>query len=60
MQRIGWWEVFRAFVQQYIVPSLWRVDCVVMDNLSAHKDRIALQAITQAGATVLFLPPYFA
>lgn len=29
-----------------------------MDNLSAHKGKAVLQAIEQAGASVLFLPPY--
>ena len=51
-------EVFRAFVQQHIVQSLRRGDFVVMDNLSAHKDKMALEAIRRAGAIVLFLPPY--
>jgi transposase len=33
-------------------------DIVVMDNLSAHKDRSVIDAIEQAGATVWHLPPY--
>ena len=51
-------EVFRAFVIQQLVPQLRPGDCVVMDNLSAHRDKLAREAIENAGATILFLPPY--
>lgn len=51
-------EVFRAFVQKELVPNLRNGDCVVMDNLSAHKDAKAIESIRLAGASVLFLPPY--
>ena len=29
-----------------------------MDNLSDHKDKLAIEAITRAGATILYQPPY--
>jgi transposase len=51
-------EVFRAYVEQLLVPNLRRGDIVVMDNLSAHKDAAVVAAIEAAGAEVLFLPPY--
>lgn len=51
-------EVFAAFVEVELVPSLKPGDIVVMDNLSAHKNAQALTAIRQAGAEILFLPPY--
>jgi transposase len=51
-------EVFREFVIQHLVQSLRPGDCVVMDNLRAHKDRRATEAITGAGASVMFIPPY--
>lgn len=51
-------EVFRAFVNHQLVPSLREGDIVVMDNLSAHKDAQAVADIRKAGAEVLFLPPY--
>ena len=51
-------DVFRAFVERQLVPQLKPGDCVVMDNLSAHRDAKSLDAIKAAGATVLFLPPY--
>ncbi len=51
-------EVFKAYVNQILVPNLRRGDIVVMDNLSVHKDADATAAIQRAGADVLFLPPY--
>ena len=50
-------EVFREYVRQVLVPTLQPGDIVVLDNLSAHKDRQALQLIESAGAAVRFLPP---
>jgi len=51
-------EVFRSFVVNELVPNLRPGDCVVMDNLSAHKDKLAVAAIVNAGASVMYLPPY--
>ena len=51
-------DVFRAFVEQQLVPNLRPGDWVVMDNLNAHKDTAAIAAIHAVGAAVLFLPPY--
>lgn len=51
-------EVFRAYVEHVLVPTLRHGDVVVLDNLSSHKDRFALTLIEQAGAEVRFLPPY--
>jgi transposase len=51
-------EVFLAYVQQELAPSLRPGDVVVMDNLSAHKRPEVIAAIRAVGADVLFLPPY--
>ena len=51
-------EVFLAYVQQELAPSLRPGDLVVMDNLSAHKRPEVIAAIRAVGANVLFLPPY--
>ena len=51
-------EVFRAYVDAVLLPTLRPGDIVVLDNLSPHKDRVALRLIKQVGATVCFLPPY--
>jgi transposase len=51
-------EVFRAYVEHILVPTLRRGDIVVLDNLSPHKDKAALALIERTGAEVRFLPPY--
>ena len=51
-------EVFRAYVEQCLVPTLRRNDIVVMDNLRAHKVAGIEEAIERAGASVRYLPKY--
>ena len=51
-------EIFRAYVEQMLAPSLRRGDVVVLDNLPAHKVAGVKEAITAAGASVLYLPRY--
>lgn len=51
-------EIFRAYVRHVLVPTLRPGDIVVMDNLSPHKSAETLALIENAGATVMFLPPY--
>lgn len=51
-------EVFRAFVSEVLKQTLRPNDIVIMDNLSAHKSEPTIELIQEAGAQVLFLPPY--
>jgi transposase len=51
-------EVFRAYVEQMLAPSLTPGDVVVMDNLAAHKVSGVRELIEAAGASLLYLPPY--
>ncbi len=51
-------ETFRAYVEQFLVPTLKPGDLVVMDNLGSHKGNAVRQAIRAAGAKLFFLPPY--
>ena len=51
-------EVFRAFVEQVLCPTLEPGDIVVMDNLRAHKVAGIQEAIEDCGAQLLYLPPY--
>lgn len=50
--------IFRAWVEQFLIPTLRPGDVVVLDNLGSHKGRAVRQAIRAAGAHLLFLPPY--
>ena len=49
---------FLAYVEQVLVPTLKPGDVMVMDNLGSHKGKAVRRAIRQAGAHLLFLPPY--
>lgn len=51
-------EVFRAYVEQMLAPSLEPGDVVVLDNLPAHKVAGVAEAIRAAGASLLPLPSY--
>jgi len=51
-------ELFLAYVEQFLVPTLTPGDIVVMDNLSCHKKPAVQRAIEEAGASVRFLPAY--
>lgn len=49
---------FEAFIKQRLVPKLWKNACVVMDNCSIHYGKEIKKAIEEAGAKVIYLPPY--
>jgi transposase len=51
-------ELFLAYVEQILVPTLKPGDVVIMDNLRVHKIAAVHQALEAAGATLLFIPPY--
>ena len=51
-------EVFKAYLQRVLAPSLVPGQVVVMDNLSAHKGERVRELIEQRGCELLYLPPY--
>ncbi len=51
-------EVFEAYLQEVLAPSLGPGQVVVMDNLSAHKGERVKEIIEGRGAELLYLPPY--
>jgi transposase len=51
-------ERFRAYVQQFLIPTLKPNDIVVLDNLGSHKGKAVRKAVKAAGARLLFLPKY--
>jgi transposase len=51
-------EMFTAWVGQCLVPTLTPGDIIIADNLGSHKGLPARQLIRNAGAHLLFLPPY--
>jgi transposase len=51
-------EVFEAYVERLLVPTLRRGQVVVMDNLSSHKGERVRELIEERGCELLYLPPY--
>ncbi len=51
-------QTFRTWVEEILVPVLHPGDIVVLDNLGSHKVAGIEEAMTAAGAQLLFLPPY--
>ena len=51
-------DIFKAYAEQILLPTLKAGDIVVLDNLSAHKNQAIREVIESAGAELWFLPPY--
>ena len=51
-------ERFRAYVEQFLVPTLKPGDVVILDNLGSHKGKAVRTAIRGVGARLVFLPKY--
>ena len=51
-------ERFRAYVEQFLAPTLKRGDVVILDNLGSHKGKAVRKAIRDVGARLVFLPKY--
>jgi transposase len=51
-------EVFEAYLERALAPSLRPGQVVVMDNLSAHKGGRVREIVEGAGCELVYLPPY--
>jgi transposase len=51
-------QVFEAFVERVLAPSLRPGQIVVLDNLSVHKSARTRTVIEAAGGHIVFLPTY--
>jgi transposase len=51
-------EVFEAYLQEMLAPTLRPGQVVVMDNLSAHKGERVREMIEGHNCELLYLPPY--
>jgi transposase len=51
-------EVFEAYLEHLLAPTLKPGQIVVMDNLSAHKGERVRELIEQRGCELVYLPPY--
>ncbi len=51
-------DVFAAYLEQVLGPTLVPGDVVVLDNLPAHKVAGLAEIVAAYGARLLYLPPY--
>jgi transposase len=51
-------DIFRAYVEQVLAPTLAPGDTVILDNLSSHKVAGIRDVIEARGANLIYLPPY--
>jgi transposase len=51
-------QVFDAFVEHFLVPTLLEDDVVLLDNVPFHYSARAISLIEEAGASVLHIPAY--
>ena len=51
-------QIFEAYVETQLAPTLKHGDIVILDNLSSHKSEKAAAILKQRGAWFVFLPPY--
>jgi transposase len=51
-------EVFEAYLEGVLAPTLSPGQVVVMDNLSAHKGGRVREIIEEHGCELIYLPPY--
>jgi transposase len=52
-------EMFEAYLERLLAPSLRPGQVVVMDNLSVHKGGRVRELIEGRGCELLYLPPYY-
>jgi transposase len=50
--------MFETYVEEVLVPELRPGDVVIWDNVKPHKSEEAIEAVEEAGARVVPLPPY--
>ncbi len=50
-------DLFNAYVQTQLAPTLGRGDVVILDNLPTHKSAYAAEVLKSVGAWFLLLPP---
>ena len=51
-------DIFEAYIEEVLAPSLRPGDIVVLDNLSVHKSQKVKDIIKSCDAELHFLPPY--
>jgi transposase len=51
-------ELFKGYIDEFLVPTLSPGDVVILDNSSVHTAKGVLDSLASVGASALFLPRY--
>ena len=51
-------ELFNAWLQKALLPSLPKGKVLILDNASFHRSEKTKQLVEEFGCKLLFLPPY--
>ena len=51
-------ELFKKYLEQFVIPILKPTDILVMDNCSSHKVEGIVEMVEAVEANVVYLPPY--
>lgn len=51
-------QVFLKYLEEVLLPQLWKGAVVVLDNLSVHKSPRVEELLASRGVRVIYLPPY--
>jgi transposase InsO family protein len=51
-------DLFKMWLEKYLLPKLKPGDIIVIDNASFHKSQAIEDLIAQFGCELLYLPPY--
>jgi putative transposase len=51
-------KVFNQWLKEALLPTIGKGMTIIMDNAIFHKSQQTRELITQAGCSLLFLPPY--
>ena len=51
-------ELFKQYIDEFLVPTLKSGDILILDNSSVHRANGVLDTLASIGVTAMFLPPY--
>ena len=49
---------FAEYLKTMLIPTLFKTDIIVMDNIRSHHAKIVKRVLEESGINYLYLPPY--
>lgn len=51
-------EMFAEYLKTMLIPTLFKTDIIVMDNIRSRHAKIVKRVLEESGINYLYLPPY--